>query len=140
MISTRILGRRAAPFPPFRITNRVPHGFTQDPIIVLIARGLGTGYGPRAPPGAEARGECLPPHHARHAGGVHHGPAELQEEPGAPLAPRACWPFRPRLVPVVCAFPPPVRSPALREAFRVHARVPPEVLSRIHPETAPFDF
>ena len=26
--TTRILGRRAAPFPPFRITYCVPHGFT----------------------------------------------------------------------------------------------------------------
>ena len=31
MISTRILGRRTAPFPTFLITNRAPHGFTQDP-------------------------------------------------------------------------------------------------------------
>ena len=30
-VSTRILGRRTAPFPPFLIYNRVPHGFTQDP-------------------------------------------------------------------------------------------------------------
>ena len=29
--STRILGRRTAPFPPFLIPSRVPHGFTQDP-------------------------------------------------------------------------------------------------------------
>ena len=29
-VSTRILGRRTAPFPPFLIPNRVPHGFTQD--------------------------------------------------------------------------------------------------------------
>ena len=29
--STRILGRRMAPFTPFLIPNRVPHGFTQDP-------------------------------------------------------------------------------------------------------------
>ena len=27
-ISTRILGRRTAPYPPFLISNRVPHGFT----------------------------------------------------------------------------------------------------------------
>ena len=27
-VSTRILGRRTAPLPPFRIPNRVPHGFT----------------------------------------------------------------------------------------------------------------
>ena len=26
-VSTRILGRRTAPFPPFRIPYRVPHGF-----------------------------------------------------------------------------------------------------------------
>ena len=26
-VSTRILGRRAAPFPPFLISYRVPHGF-----------------------------------------------------------------------------------------------------------------
>ena len=25
------MGRRTAPFPPFLIPNRVPHGFTQDP-------------------------------------------------------------------------------------------------------------
>ena len=30
-VSTRILGRRTAPSPPFLIPNRVPHGFTQDP-------------------------------------------------------------------------------------------------------------
>ena len=30
-VSTRILGRCTAPFPPFLIPNRVPHGFTQDP-------------------------------------------------------------------------------------------------------------
>ena len=30
-VSTRILGRRTAPVPPFLIPNRVPHGFTQDP-------------------------------------------------------------------------------------------------------------
>ena len=30
-VSTRILGRRTAPFPPFLIPHRVPHGFTQDP-------------------------------------------------------------------------------------------------------------
>ena len=30
-VSTRILGRRTAPFPPFLISERVPHGFTQDP-------------------------------------------------------------------------------------------------------------
>ena len=29
--STRILGRRTAPVPPFLIYNRVPYGFTQDP-------------------------------------------------------------------------------------------------------------
>ena len=28
IINTRILGRRTAPFPPSRIPNRVPHGFT----------------------------------------------------------------------------------------------------------------
>ena len=28
IISTRILGRRTVPFPPFLIPNRVPHGFT----------------------------------------------------------------------------------------------------------------
>ena len=27
-VSTRILGRRTAPFPPFLIHHRVPHGFT----------------------------------------------------------------------------------------------------------------
>ena len=27
-VSTRILGRRTAPFPPFLISYRVPHGFT----------------------------------------------------------------------------------------------------------------
>ena len=27
-VSTRILGRRAAPFPPSLIPHRVPHGFT----------------------------------------------------------------------------------------------------------------
>ena len=27
-VSTRILGRRTAPFPPLRIPYRVPHGFT----------------------------------------------------------------------------------------------------------------
>ena len=27
-VSTRILGRRTAPFPPFRFSYRVPHGFT----------------------------------------------------------------------------------------------------------------
>ena len=31
IMSTRILGRRTAPFTPFLIPNRVPHGFTQDP-------------------------------------------------------------------------------------------------------------
>ena len=31
LASTRILGRRTAPFPPFLIPNHVPHGFTQDP-------------------------------------------------------------------------------------------------------------
>ena len=30
-VSTRILGRRMAPIPPFLIPNRVSHGFTQDP-------------------------------------------------------------------------------------------------------------
>ena len=30
-VSTRILGRRTAPCPPFLIPNRVPHGVTQDP-------------------------------------------------------------------------------------------------------------
>ena len=30
-ISTRMLGRRTAPFPPFIIPYRVPHGLTQDP-------------------------------------------------------------------------------------------------------------
>ena len=30
-VSTRILGRRAAPFPPLLISYRVPRGFTQDP-------------------------------------------------------------------------------------------------------------
>ena len=30
-VSTRILGRRTAPFPRFLNSNRVPHGFTQDP-------------------------------------------------------------------------------------------------------------
>ena len=30
-VSTRILGRRTAPLPPFLISKRVPHGFTQDP-------------------------------------------------------------------------------------------------------------
>ena len=30
-VSTRILGRRMAPFPPFLIPDRVPLGFTQDP-------------------------------------------------------------------------------------------------------------
>ena len=29
-VSTRILGRRTAPLPPFLISNRVPHGFAQD--------------------------------------------------------------------------------------------------------------
>ena len=29
-VSTRILGRRTAPFPPFLISNRVPHGLSQD--------------------------------------------------------------------------------------------------------------
>ena len=29
--STRILGRRMAPFSPFRIHHRAPHGLTQDP-------------------------------------------------------------------------------------------------------------
>ena len=28
MVSTGILGRRMAPFPPFLIPHRVPHGFT----------------------------------------------------------------------------------------------------------------
>ena len=27
-VSTRILGRRAAPFPPFLVPNRAPHGVT----------------------------------------------------------------------------------------------------------------
>ena len=31
MMSTRILGRRTAPFTPFLIPSCVPHGFTQDP-------------------------------------------------------------------------------------------------------------
>ena len=31
LASTRILGRRTAPFPPFRIPHRAPRGFTQDP-------------------------------------------------------------------------------------------------------------
>ena len=40
-VSTRILGRRTATFPPFLIPSRVPHGFTQDPstdpkILVLL--------------------------------------------------------------------------------------------------------
>ena len=30
-VSTRILGRRTAPFPPFLTPCRVPHGSTQDP-------------------------------------------------------------------------------------------------------------
>ena len=30
-VRTRILGRRTAPFTPFRIPNHVPHDFTQDP-------------------------------------------------------------------------------------------------------------
>ena len=30
-VSTRILGRRTAPFPPYLIPNRVPHCFTQEP-------------------------------------------------------------------------------------------------------------
>ena len=30
-VSTRILGRRTAPCPPFLIPTRVPRGFTQDP-------------------------------------------------------------------------------------------------------------
>ena len=30
-VSTRILGRRMAPFPLFLIPHHVPHGFTQDP-------------------------------------------------------------------------------------------------------------
>ena len=30
-VSTRILGSCTAPFPPFLIPHRVPHGFTQDP-------------------------------------------------------------------------------------------------------------
>ena len=30
-VSSRILGRRTVPFPPFLIPYRVPHGFTQDP-------------------------------------------------------------------------------------------------------------
>ena len=32
-VSTRILGRRTAPFPAFLVPNRVPHGFTQDPVL-----------------------------------------------------------------------------------------------------------
>ena len=31
LISARVLGRRTAPFSPFLIPNRVPHGFTHDP-------------------------------------------------------------------------------------------------------------
>ena len=44
-VSTSILGRRAAPFPPFRITYRVPHGFTPrswywpDPQILVLGAG-----------------------------------------------------------------------------------------------------
>ena len=41
--STRILGRRMAPFPTFLIPNRVPHDLTQDPstqVLVYAARTL----------------------------------------------------------------------------------------------------
>ena len=38
-VSTRILGRRTAPFPPFLIDNRVPRGFYQDPINSTDSRG-----------------------------------------------------------------------------------------------------
>ena len=34
-VSTRISGRRTAPFTPFLISNRVPHGSTQDPSTYL---------------------------------------------------------------------------------------------------------
>ena len=37
-VSTRILGRLTAPFPPFHITHRVPHGYTQYPS-TDVARG-----------------------------------------------------------------------------------------------------
>ena len=37
IISTRILGRRTAPFPPFLIPSRIPHGF-HPRILVLTAR------------------------------------------------------------------------------------------------------
>ena len=30
-VSTRILGRRTAPYPPFLVPYRVPYGFTRDP-------------------------------------------------------------------------------------------------------------
>ena len=43
--STRILGRRTAPFPPFLIPSRVPHGFTQDPSTDRVVLGAGV---PRA--------------------------------------------------------------------------------------------
>ena len=35
-VSTTILGRRMAPFLPFLIPNRVPHGFAQDPSTNLV--------------------------------------------------------------------------------------------------------
>ena len=43
LASTRILGRRTAPFPPSLISNRVPYGFTQDP-----GTGKNSAAGPRA--------------------------------------------------------------------------------------------
>ena len=43
IISARILGRRTAPFIPFLIFNRVPHGLTQD-----SSTGLRGGPRPRA--------------------------------------------------------------------------------------------
>ena len=43
-VSTRILGRRTAPFPPLLISYRVPHGFTQDPSTVTV---LGSWVGGR---------------------------------------------------------------------------------------------
>ena len=49
--STRIVGRRTAPFPPFLISNRVPYGFYPK-ILVLTALDIAIPGHPGAPRGA----------------------------------------------------------------------------------------